>query len=91
MRFSVFPVIDMNATGANILRLRQAAGLTVRQMQDAFGFSTPQAIYKWQRGEALPTLENMTILARLFRQPMERILVFVPGYADPGDASMERK
>ena len=81
----------MTATGANITRLRQAAGLTVRQMQDAFGFSTPQAIYKWQRGEALPTLENMAILARLFRLPMERILVFVPGRADSREDPLERK
>lgn len=85
------PVIDTIATGRNIKKLRLDAGLTVGGLQELFGFSTPQAIYKWQRGEALPTLENMTILARLFRQPMERILVFVPGHADPGDDSMERK
>ena len=44
------PTIDMIATGANITAMRRRAGLSVRDLQDIFGFSTPQAIYKWQRG-----------------------------------------
>ena len=50
------PVIDVAATGLNITRLRVNAGLTVKDLQDIFGFNTPQAIYKWQRGTALPTV-----------------------------------
>ena len=48
------PSIDMEATGRNITRLRQQAGLTVRDLQEIFGFTTPQAIYKWQHGTAMP-------------------------------------
>lgn len=40
------PMIDMAATGSNIRRLRCEAKLSVRQMQEIFGFTTPQAIYK---------------------------------------------
>ena len=69
------PVIDMTATGMNITRLRINAGLTVRDLQTIFGFSTPQAIYKWQRGDALPTLDNMLVLAAVFGVPMDDILV----------------
>lgn len=47
------PSIDMEATGRNITRLRQQAGLTVRDLQEIFGFTTPQAIYKWQHGTAM--------------------------------------
>lgn len=57
------PVIDMTATGINITRMRINAGLTVKDLQDIFGFSTPQAIYKWQRGTALPTVDNLVVLA----------------------------
>ena len=57
------PAIDMIATGRNILRLREEAGLTVRDLQEIFGFTTPQAIYKWQHGTALPTIDNLVILA----------------------------
>ena len=45
------PTINMEATGRNIRRLREKAGLTVKDIQDIFGFATPQAIYKWQRGD----------------------------------------
>ena len=68
------PMIDMAATGRNIARLRREAGLTVRQMQDVFGFSTPQAIYKWQRGESLPTVDNLFALSRLFETSVDHIL-----------------
>ena len=70
------PVIDMAATGRNIDRLRRDAGMTVRQLQAVFGFSTPQAIYKWQRGDALPTLDNIVVLAFVLGVSVEDILVF---------------
>ena len=68
------PVIDMTATGINITRLRVNAGLTVKDLQDIFGFSTPQAIYKWQRGTALPTVDNLVVLAAVFgvKSPKDR-------------------
>lgn len=53
------PTINMAATGINITKLRTEAGLTVRDLQDVFGFATPQAIYKWQHGTALPTLNKV--------------------------------
>ena len=71
----MFPVIDMAATGENILRLRKAKGLTVRELQDWFGFEEPQAIYKWQKGKSLPTVDNLYALGALLEVPMEQILV----------------
>lgn len=38
------PIIDMAATGKRIAALRDAAGLTVRDLQDILGFANPQAI-----------------------------------------------
>ena len=70
------PVIDLTATGINITRLRVNAGLTVKDLQDIFGFSTPQAIYKWQRGTALPTVDNLVVLAAVFGVRIEDILIF---------------
>ena len=70
------PVIDMNSTGINITRMRISAGLTVKDVQDIFGFSTPQAIYKWQRGTALPTVDNLVVLAALFGVKIDDILIF---------------
>ena len=69
------PTIDMVATGRNIMRLREAAGLTVRDLQDIFGFATPQAIYKWQHGTAMPTIDNLVVLAALLQVKIDDILV----------------
>lgn len=73
------PVIDMTATGNNINRMRINAGLTVKDLQDIFGFSTPQAIYKWQRGTALPTVDNLVVLATVFGVRIDDILIFQDG------------
>lgn len=70
-----FPVIDPVATGENIVRLRKDRGLTVRDLQNWFGFEEPQAIYKWQKGKSLPTVDNLYALGALLDVPMEQILV----------------
>lgn len=72
----VLPVIDMQRTGMNIARLRRQRGLSVRQLQACFGFEYPQAIYKWQHGECLPSVENLLLLSRLLQVPMEELLVY---------------
>lgn len=69
------PTIDMAATGRNIRRLRESAGLTVRDLQDVFGFATPQAVYKWQHGAAMPTVDNLVVLAAVFGVTIDEILV----------------
>lgn len=69
------PTIDMVATGRNIMRLREVAGLTVRDLQDIFGFATPQAIYKRQHGTAMPTIDNLVVLAAVMDVPMDEIIV----------------
>ncbi len=69
------PVIDMVRTGQNIATLRKQAGLSVRDLQDVFGFATPQAIYKWQQGVALPTIDNLVVLAAVLQVRVDDILV----------------
>ena len=69
------PTIDLAQTGANIVNLRKAAGLTVHDLQIVFGFHSPQAIYKWQNGTALPTVDNLIVLAALFGVLIDDILV----------------
>lgn len=47
----------------------------MRQLQDIFGFSTPQALYKWQHGTALPTIDNLVVLAAVLGVKVDDILV----------------
>ena len=70
------PTIDMAATGRNIACLRRRTGLSIRELQEILGFSTPQAIYKWQRGDSLPTLDNIVVLAAVFDVTVDEILVY---------------
>jgi transcriptional regulator with XRE-family HTH domain len=69
------PAIDMVKTGQNIMRLRDVNGLSVKDLQDVFGFATPQAIYKWQHGTALPTVDNLVVLAAMFHVHIDDILI----------------
>lgn len=69
------PAIDAVKTGERINHLRIEKNLSVRDLQGVFGFTTPQAIYKWQRGEALPSVDNLVVLARVFGVSIEEILV----------------
>ena len=68
------PMINTVATGQNINRMRIEAGMTVRDMQEVFGFTTPQAIYKWIHGTAMPTIDNMLILADMFDVTIDEII-----------------
>ena len=72
---AAIPAVDMIATGKRIELLRKSAGISVRQLQDVFGFGTPQAVYKWQRGDALPTVDNLVVLAAVLDVKIDDILV----------------
>lgn len=72
------PIIDLPLTGRNIQTLRERRGLSVRQLQRLLGFATPQAIYKWQHGETLPTIDNLVALSAILAVPIDAILVTRP-------------
>lgn len=38
------------------------------------GFESEQAVYKWQRGDSLPTVDNLYALSRLFETTVDDIL-----------------
>ena len=61
--------------GENISRLRKEANLSVKDLQMMFGFGTPQAIYKWEQGAALPAIDNLVYLSAIFEIPIDSILI----------------
>ena len=71
------PAIDIVKTGENIRNLRKLAGISITELQDIFGFRNPQAIYKWQRGEALPSIDNLVVLASVLNVRIDDILMTV--------------
>lgn len=69
------PTINIKATGENITKMRKNKGITVKALQNALGFSTPQAIYKWQQGMCMPTVDNLVILAAIFDCRIDDIII----------------
>ena len=71
---NAYPGIDLRATGERIKQLRKERRLRVTDISDYMNFTEPQAVYKWQRGESLPTIDNLYALSKLFNTPMDNII-----------------
>lgn len=69
-----YPVLSMKATGARIKELRKLHHLKVEEIADFMGFESVQAVYKWQRGDSLPSVDNLYALSRLFGTSVDDIL-----------------
>jgi len=81
------PTIDLRKTGQNIMRMRKEAGISVRELQVMFGFRSPQAIYNWQNGTSLPTVDNLIILALILRTTIDEIIAIESEDPDEQDDS----
>ena len=67
--------IDVDATAKRLDELRKERNLSIKDIQNYFNFYTPQAVYKWMSGQALPTIDNLVILADLYRCKVDDMLV----------------
>ncbi len=72
---NAFPVIQAKETGRLIRRLRRERNISMEDMAEYFGFTSCRTIYKWQRGDCLPSLDNFIGLSRLFDVRLEELLV----------------
>ena len=70
-----YPVLDIKATGERINQLRKDNNLRVTDVAEYMGFESTQAVYKWQRGEGLPTVDNLYALSRLLHTSVDDILI----------------
>lgn len=70
-----YPTVNLVETGKKITELMNANNIKVTDLQEIFGFEYPQAIYKWRRGECLPTVDNLIILASIFKTTIDKIIV----------------
>ena len=83
------PVIDLTATGQNIKNLRVSAGISVRDLQNVLGFTNPQAIYKWQNGDCMPSIDNLVILAAVLGVTVDQILVVEGDSSADGEGAIK--
>jgi len=66
-------MIDNRAVGRTIATLRQANGMTQQQLAAAMNVSH-QAVSKWENGAALPDIQTLMELTRLFGITVEQLL-----------------
>lgn len=71
----IFPQVNSEKTGLKIKTLRKQNKMSVADLQQAMYLESPQAVYKWERGESLPSIENLVILSKLFKVTINDILV----------------
>lgn len=57
-----------------IKELRKARKLKVEQVAEFMGFESVQAVYKWQRGDSLPSIDSLYALSSLFETPIDNII-----------------
>lgn len=71
---SSLPKINIKATGENIKRLREKSDISVKALADTLSV-TIMAVYAWQKGRSLPTVDNLVALSSIFDVGMNEILV----------------
>ena len=69
------PEYDARKTGENLRRLRLLCGYTADAVREYLGVGTVQAVYKWERGDCFPTLDNFLALAELYGADPMKIVV----------------
>lgn len=68
------PVLDMEETGMKIKALRKFNNISVSALQEVFGMVNPQAIYNWEAGKNMPSIDNLLILAKIFDVSIESLI-----------------
>lgn len=72
----VYPVIQLPETGRRLKAIRCLRGLSVNQVSELLGGISVQAVYKWERGESIPSTDNLVALSHLYKVNMEELLVY---------------
>ncbi len=67
--------MDMIMTGHLIKRLVHEGGYSVSEVQNRLGLSCPQPVYRWYKGQNLPSVDNLFILSGMLGLHMEDLLL----------------
>lgn len=67
--------IDIALTGRKIHGVLFENGCKVRQLQEILKLSCPQPIYRWINGKALPSVDHLYMMHRIFCLHMEDFLI----------------
>lgn len=76
-RSDFYQNIDMQRTGDYLRWLIMGHGYTVKEIQNWLRLACPQPVYRWMRGEILPSVNHLYMLSRLFHLHMEELLICI--------------
>lgn len=72
---NIYPNINMLKTGQRLKKLIFEKGFTVKDIQNHLQLSCPQPVYRWMRGEILPSVDHLYVLSKVLGVHMEDMLV----------------
>ncbi len=75
MMFENRSSIDLNKTGMKLQWYARKFGYSVKDIQAYLRLSCPQPIYRWYKGQILPSVDNLLRLSELFCVHMEELIV----------------
>lgn len=71
-----YPVIQGEKTGKKLRAMRKSRGIKVTALCHYMGGISEQAVYKWERGDCLPSIDNLLALSHLYHVAIEELLVY---------------
>ena len=69
------PVINLARTGNNIKRIAKENGFSADKIKDYLGICDKSNVYKWFRGDALPSVDNLLALSILFGVTINEMII----------------
>ena len=75
MNYEKLPVIDNKRTGNKIKVIMQQKHVSVSQLQIALEMSSATNIYKWLRGEFIPSTNKLVQIARILDCTVDDLLI----------------
>ena len=69
------PVINLAKTGNNIKRIAKENGFSADKIKNYLGICDKSNVYKWFRGDALPSVDNLLALSILFGVTINEMII----------------
>lgn len=67
--------LDMQMTGELLNYMIRKQGYTVGEIQKELMLSCPQPIYRWLRGQTMPSIDNLYRLSRILNVHMDELVI----------------
>lgn len=67
--------IDMEKTGIHLKNMTEQEGYTVKDIQRYLHLACPQPVYRWFKGQVLPSVDHLYTLSKLLHVHMEELLL----------------